>query len=127
VPFDVRIDPEHKRVIATGRGSMAPEDFFEYQRSVWSSGELSGYDEVVDMTAVTAVGEPSPDAIRDLSALAASMDPGAASGKLAVVAPADLVFGLARMYQTFRSLNPQSTKQVSVFRTMAEALAWLGS
>jgi len=41
------------------------------------------------------------------------------------VAPADLVFGLGRMYETYRGLNERSTKEVAVFRTRPEALDWL--
>ena len=62
-----------------------------------------------------------------LARLSAAMDAGAPPSKLAVVAPQDLAFGLGRMYQAHRDLESRSTKQVGVFRTMAEAQAFLAS
>lgn len=43
--------------------------------------------------------------------------------RVAVVAPADVVFGLARMFQM---LTEGNGNQIEVFRTPREALAWLG-
>jgi hypothetical protein len=43
--------------------------------------------------------------------------------KLAIVAPQDLTFGMARMYQLF---TERDAHQVGVFRTVTEAEAWLG-
>jgi hypothetical protein len=62
---------------------------------------------------------------RDLAVVSARMDPPATSSRLAIVAPADFVYGLARMYATYRELQEQGRKQVEVFRAMADAMAWL--
>ena len=35
-------------------------------------------------------------------------------------------YGLGRMYEAYRSFQPGSTKEVAVFRTAPEALAFLG-
>jgi hypothetical protein len=42
--------------------------------------------------------------------------------RIAVMAPADVTFGLARMFQVFRN---QKGQQYKVFRTEPEAMAWL--
>jgi hypothetical protein len=45
--------------------------------------------------------------------------------RLAIVANDLVSFGLARMYEVFRKLDTRSTKKVSVFRTVEEAIVWL--
>jgi hypothetical protein len=41
------------------------------------------------------------------------------------VAPGDYAFGLGRMYESYRRMEGRSTKQVGVFRSLAEAMAFL--
>jgi hypothetical protein len=47
------------------------------------------------------------------------------AGKTAIVVPQDLSFGLGRMYETLTEIERFATTNRS-FRTLAEALAWLG-
>jgi hypothetical protein len=54
------------------------------------------------------------------------MDPRDTKTRFAIVAPTDVAFGLGRMFQTYRELDRRSNKEVGVFRTMEEALAFLG-
>jgi hypothetical protein len=51
------------------------------------------------------------------------VDPLLESGKFAIVAPLDFLFGMARMYEILRSDSPV---EVRVFRERQEALRWLG-
>jgi hypothetical protein len=67
----------------------------------------------------------SADQIRQIAALSAQMDTRHPGPKLAIVAPRDFEFGLGRMYQSYRSLEPAGTKQIEVFRSVPEAMAWL--
>lgn len=46
-------------------------------------------------------------------------------GKTALVLPSDLQFGLGRMYETFAELE-NAPIPVRSFRSMPEAMAWLG-
>jgi hypothetical protein len=125
MPIRYRIDHGLKLVVAAGYGDFASEEVFRYQRDVWSRPEVAGYNELVDMSHVTHIELPSPDNIKKLARLAAEMDLPGASSKFAIVAPANLSFGLGRMFQTHRELDPRSTKQVAVFKTMDEALEFL--
>ena len=43
-----------------------------------------------------------------------------------VVAPTTIAYGLGKMYQAMREMQDRSTKDVGVFRTRDEALAFLG-
>jgi hypothetical protein len=48
------------------------------------------------------------------------------SRKFAIVAKDDVAFGLGQSYQSLREGNPQSRKEVKVFRSSEEAREWLG-
>lgn len=127
MPIEYRIDHDHRLVIAKGEGTLRDRDVFDYQRDVWSRADVAGYDELVDMSGVKHIKIPSSARVKDLADLAADMDPPQGSSKFAIVAPTDLAFGLGRMFEIYRGLNPRSNKQVAVFRTMKEALSWLGA
>ncbi|MBI3412276.1 MAG: hypothetical protein HY040_28490 [Planctomycetes bacterium] len=126
MPLDYEIDSKRRLVMAKGRGAVTDQDLLGYQCAVWLRPEVAGYSELVDMSAVERIVEPNTESIRQLARLSASMDSAALPSKFAIVAPQHLAYGLGRMYATFRSLDENSTKQVAVFRTLAEALAYLG-
>ena len=125
MPIEYQIDHVRRRVIATGRGTLGSQDFFGYQRDVWSLPEVTGYDELVDMSAVEHIDQPSIARIMSLAQLSAAMDHGGTVSKFAIVAPGDLAFGMGRMYQTHREMEASSNKRVGVFRSLPEALAFL--
>lgn len=125
MPFLYRIDQTIRVVVTAGHGTITEVDVFGYQREVWSRPDVAGYDELIDMTRVTSIEDPSSGRVRDLAALSADMDATVAGTRLAIVAPDDLAYGLGRMYQNYRELNPLTRREVGVFRTMEEALAFL--
>jgi hypothetical protein len=126
MPIYYRLDHRKRLVLARGYGTITETDLVTYQREVWSRPDVAGYDELVDMTGVQNIERPSVDRIMTLSTMSASMDSRSQSSKFAIVAPDDLAFGLGRMYQAYRGLDARSTKHVEVFRTLAEALEFLG-
>jgi len=126
MPIVYRIDHEARLVLAAGYGAFTTEDVFGYQRTVWSRPDVQGYNELIDMSAVTHTPTATPERIQDLAALSATMDDQTTRSRFAIVAGADAVYGLGRMFQINRELNAKSTKEVGVFRTMGEALAYLG-
>ncbi len=126
MPLDYRIDHARRLVLATGRGRLTDQEVFGYQRDVWSQPGVAGYDELVDMSDVDHVTVPTPERLKELVALAAGMDPPNIPSKFAIVAPDELHYDLGRFFKVYRELDPRSTKQVSVFKTMAAAAEWLG-
>ena len=126
MPIDFRIDSDRRVVFAAGRGTVTPEEVFDYQRQVWSRADVAGYNELFDMSAAERIIPPSRGSVRDLASSAALMDPPDFMSKFAIVAPQDLAFGIGRMFESYRELDERSTKQVAVFRSMQPALAWLG-
>lgn len=128
MPIDHCIDHSRRLVIARGRGIFTDSEVFAYQREVWSRPDVAGYDELVDMSEVETIIVPTPaaHALLRLATESAAMEPPAITTKFAIVAPEQHAYGLGRMYQTFRELDPHSTKQVRVFRTLHDALSFLG-
>ena len=125
MPIEFRIDHDNRRVLAKGLGRLSDEDVFDYQRDVWSREDVAGYDELMDMRQVDSIESPSTERIRELASLSAEMDSPKKASKFAIVATTPEAFGLGRMYEAYRGLHAESTKQVGVFKTMDEALAFL--
>jgi len=126
MPLDYEIDHERRLVRVTASGVITPDVLFGYQKAVWSDAAVAGFDELVDMSGVERVEAPSPSNVSALAGYSAKMDADAKPTKLAIVASGDLLFGLGRMYQAYREMKPGSSKEVAVFRTLPDALAWLG-
>jgi hypothetical protein len=126
MPIEYSIDHARRLVIARGRGTFTDADAFGYQHDVGSRPDVAGYDELIDMTAVEHIALPSIGRIRQLAELGARMDSGSAPSKFAIVAPDNIAFGLGKMYKAFRSLDRRSMKEVGVFRSFADAYAFLG-
>jgi hypothetical protein len=126
MPLTHRIDHRLRLVLAWASGTLTDEEVFGYQEDVWSRPDVAGYDELVDMTAVEHIALPSIRRVLDLAALSAGMDAKSPVSRFAVVAPRDFEFALGRLYGAHRELDSRTTKQVSVFRSRPEALAWLG-
>jgi hypothetical protein len=124
VPVEDRIDHERRLVIARAWGTLTYLEMIEYQRRVWSRSDVNGYDELIDVTDVETFERPSPGVVASIAKLAASMDAAGPPAKLAVLAPGDLGYGLARQYQVLR-MAEGSTKTIAVFRTRDEAEAFL--
>lgn len=122
---EYRIDHEQRLVWAAGHGTLTGEDVFGYQRDVWSKPEVKGYGELMDMSDVQRIDLPSVRRLKDLAAMSADMD-APATTRFAIIAPRDEAFGLARIYETYRRLEGKSTKQVGVFRSLDDALTFLG-
>ena len=127
MPIEHEVDHKHRLVLAKGRGVLTSGDVLGYQHGVWSRAEVAGYDELMDMSDVEEIDLPSLESVRELAQLSASMDADAPPSRFAIVAPKDFAFALGRLYEAHRSLDARSRKTVNVFRTVEEALAWLGS
>ena len=126
MPIEYRINHAKRIVITRCRGVMMENEFFDYQREVWSRPEVAGFDELVDMNDVDRIVAPSEQAVRDLANLSASMDAPDTTSKFAIVAGDRLAVGLGQMYGARRDFNAKSSKDVRVFVVRAQALEWLG-
>jgi hypothetical protein len=125
MPIDFVVDHEQRLIMTKAHGTMTHEDIAGYQQAIRSRRELIGYNELVDMSQVERIALESIDRVRELAARSAGMDGDAPPSRLAIFAPTSEAFGLGRMYQTYRGLDARSKKEVGVFRTMEEAMAFL--
>jgi hypothetical protein len=128
MPIDYGIDRERRLVVAAPFGVMTDADTFGYHRDVWSLPEVAGFDELIDMSAVESIALPSAKRVEDLARLSAQMDweSGSHPQRMAIYAPSDISYGLGRMYQAYRAMRSDGSRRVGVFRTLEEALAFLG-
>jgi hypothetical protein len=126
MPLEHRIDHRRRVVLTRAIGTLTDDEIFAYQREVWSRPGVAGYDELVDMSAVEHVALLSIERVSQLASFSAAMDATAPVSRFAIVAPRDFEFGLGRLYGAHRELDSRGTKRVGVFRSRAEALAWLG-
>lgn len=125
MPIEYSIDHEKRLVLTRSYGKLTDDEIISYQRDVWSREDVAGYNELADLSAVEEFDTLSAAKLREIAALAARMDNPDTMTKFAMVAPHGLHFGLSRMYEAFRQLNPGSTKSVRTFNCREEALAWL--
>lgn len=125
MPIDYSIDHEKRLVLTRSYGKLTDDEILAYQRDVWSRDDVAGYDELVDLSGVEEFDTLSASKLREIAALAAGMDTPDSKSRFAMVAPQGLHFGLSRMYEAFRQLNPGSTKSVRTFTRREDAIAWL--
>ena len=125
MPIEYQIDHDRRFVSARAIGNLTAEDIFNYQREVWSLPEAKGYNELIDMSNVKEIVSPTNDKLVELARLSASMDDREIPTKFAIVATDTFAYGMGRMYEAYRNLNPRSTKEVQVFRSMKDAMEWI--
>jgi len=114
------IDAARKLVTSRGWGIVTATEVFEHQRALGSDPAFrSDFLQVIDLSAVS---EAQMDG-HDVRAMAHA--PLFSSGaKRAVIAPDPVVFGLSRMFETFRDISG-GTEQIRVFKDRNEAMLWL--
>jgi hypothetical protein len=125
MPLVFRIDHEARVVVVAAYGTLTDDEVFGYERQMSERTDIAGYHELIDTSNVGHIAVPSADRVDDLAKEAAGKDAAHGPAKLAIVAPRDLAFGLGRMFKARREMDPRSTKDVGVFRTMADALKFL--
>jgi len=96
----------------------------DYQKTVWSDPAIHGYDELIDFRALAQI-EITTEGLEKVAAVAAGMDAAAGAGRFAIVTGDTLSFGLSRMYEAFREIDENSSRQLMVFQRLEDALEWL--
>jgi len=125
MPIEYHIDHGRRLVLASASGKLTAEDFFNYKRNVWALPDVRGFNELMDARKLEEILSLTFEKISELAKLSANMDDNTIPTKLAIVASDTFLYGIGRLYETFRNVNPKSTKKVSVFRSMQEAIDWI--
>ena len=119
MPASYKIDLEHCIILSTASGTLTDEELRSHQRDVLADPDFeSTLNQLWDLREVVR-SETSSAALGDL-ARARSYSVGT---KRALVAPRDVQFGMARMFQTLHDGAPEDLR---VFRSLEEARDWLG-
>jgi len=123
MPITYTIDPARRRVTLVYTGTITDRELCEvFDRLYQDPAHRIGMDELSDLRAVHNVTVTSVGLQALADQTARNLDHAHQSWRVAVVAPQDVVFGLARMYGLFREDSPEL---VRVFRDLASAEAWL--
>ncbi len=122
--YQIEINREGRRVMTRWGTAVDDASLLEYQQDVWSDPALQGFDELIDFRPLVRM-DVTTGGLKKVAEAAAAMDVGAQAARFAVVVEDPLSFGLARMYQAFRSLQVGGLREVRVFKAMEDAVAWL--
>ncbi len=119
MPASYTIDLEQQAIFSQASGRLTDSDLIEHQRKVLVDPEFDPHlRQLWDLREVTAA-DVSSETLREL-ARATSYAP---DTMRALVAPGDVVYGLARMFQT---LHEHAGEDLRVFRSIEDAKQWLG-
>lgn len=124
MPVTYEMDVARRRILMTARGVIAMADFMENRLRLRADPRRTlDMDVLVDLSQASTFHVTTPE----VWALAWERDPSpvAQGTRVAVVAPAPEAFGLSRLYEQAR--GGRASEVIQVFRTLAEAEAWLGS
>jgi hypothetical protein len=114
-----RIDRELRVVRSRGSGTLTTRDLQDYtSRLLVDPAFDADYRSLADLSEVTVVD--IDQLALSQTAWTPSFNPGT---RRAIIAPSDLVYGLARMFATH---SERFGQVVHVFRHRADAEAWLG-
>lgn len=120
--IEKRVYPEKSLTVLTVRGAVSADEFSRIIREFYETGPLT--EKVLCDLTDSALDHLRSDEVVGISRTPRHLPETRISGKTAIVAPTDLAFGLARMYE-FSSDPVEAPFVVRVFRTMEEARKWL--
>jgi hypothetical protein len=120
VPFSIQINQSKQLLFIEGRGVLSDDDVTAMMKGAIAhseAGDLIGV--LLNLTHVDDMGT-SQDAVKWAAATSRRTTP-VHGLRFAVVAPEDIAFGLARMYELLRDQEGS----IHVFREYDPALQWL--
>jgi len=123
MPITYTLYPDQGLVVTTFSGVVADPEFVDFYRSLYSDPAYSaGVGELADLRQVTSF-RITADALHEVKTLGEERYAGTdTTFRTAIVAPSDLSFGIARIYDALVAGGPE---EVAVFRGLGEALEWL--
>ena len=128
MPAQHKIDNDVKLITTIWYGEANDTELIDsllkYHQEIKSNPDYSSYNEVVDFSKASGF-KLSTNGIAKLVEIAASTDIEGVKTKLAIIVSAPFAYGLARMYEAYRSLKPSVSKEVRVFKTYDESLEWI--
>lgn len=123
MPISSDLRPDQQLVIFRHIGDVPDDEFLAFYKEFFENPGGTYTNLLIDLEQTSSVAR-SPRALESLSQLLREkLGDAPTRRRVAVVAPADLSFGLARMYEVFSDHIPW---EFAVFRESESARAWLG-
>jgi hypothetical protein len=120
MPFDSVIEAGRNLVVTTGRGILTGEEGLACCLQLKERTDFDPrFNQLLDLTLATRF-----DATPSQLEVIASQPLFAKTSRRAIVATRPAIFGLARMFESYRSISGMG-EQVMVFSEMQQALDWL--
>lgn len=119
-----RAIPGHNLAILEHKGKILDEEFLSFYKELYESGDYNpSMNHLVDLREADSSSR-STDVLRDFAEFVrVRLTDADRRPKVAVVAPKDISFGLARVYDAYADAVPWD---FVIFRSIEAALAWLG-
>jgi len=123
MPVEQRWDEKLRTFFVAVSGPVSDQEFVDFVMGLAKRDDIpTARKELVDLSELERT-DVEADSLREAAVRFRGLDQTVFESRVAVVAPSDIGFGLARMYQSFRG---DSTVEFEVFRARAAALEWLG-
>lgn len=123
MPLTYRILPQHDLVWTTATGVLTDDDILDHKRRLLADpARRPNMRELSDIRRITELAV-TPAGVQRMAAMDSNDAAELGDHRLALVAGEDVVVGMARMYAAF---TEQHVPHVGVFRSLEEALQWLG-
>ena len=122
MPVLYTIDLERRLVSSSASGDVTASEVLDHQNRLMSDPDFDPtFRQIIDFSETKSVSVSSDD-IRRLAA----RNFFAHGSRRCIVAPTAEIFGLARMFQTFRELSG-GEEEMQIFKDRKDALHWLFS
>ena len=123
------VDYDAKLITTTWEGeatdAMLYDAFKKYHAFLLNEPVLLEFNEVLNFSDVDLQNLTTQGLIQ-LTQIAFNIDHDRTQvTRIAIVVNSILAFGMARMYEIYRSFSPKNKKKLRVFRDLDEALSWI--
>ncbi|MDH3497054.1 MAG: hypothetical protein OER21_09835 [Gemmatimonadota bacterium] len=123
MPLSYRLLPEHDLIWTTATGVLTDGDVLEHKRRLVADPACHpNMRELSDIRPVSEL-QVTPNGVQLMAAMDSRDAAQLGDHHMALVANEDVVVGMARMYAAFTA---DHLPRVGVFRSLDEALRWLG-
>jgi len=123
-----KVDDNLKLITTTVTGEATDGKLIDalsnYQQTIRIQSDHNSYNEIVDMSNVSKF-KLSTEGIKELVQIGTQTDAAGIKTRLAIIVTKPVAYGLARMYEIYRSLQPHVVKELRIFMKYEDALEWV--
>jgi len=128
MPAHHHIDSKAQLIITTWEGEARDVEFIEalkkYQKDIQNHIDYISYNEVVNLSHITSI-KITTEGIKTIALIASGTDNRETNRKLALIVSSNLAYGLAKMYEAYRSFSKNACKEICVFKDENDAFEWV--